>query len=197
MPSAGLGSLPRGYWLFLIAVGLFMAGNSSDAFLLLRSNDIGLSTTFVVLAYVLYNTIYTLGAYPAGALSDRIPRPLLVLGGYAVFAVVYFGFARAEATWTVWVLMAAYGFYIAATDGVTKAFVSDLAPSSLRSSALGTFQGLTGLMALAASVTAGVLWDVVSPAAPFYVGAACAAASALLVAGLLASGTLSPAKAAA
>lgn len=187
---AGLRSLPRAYWLALGAVGLFMAGNSSDAFLLLRAKDIGLGATLVVLGYVLYNTIYTLGAYPAGAFSDRIPRPVLLCAGYAVFALVYFGFARASHGWTVWPLMATYGVYIAATDGVTKALISDLSPGELRSSALGVFQGVTGMTALFASVAAGILWDEIDPSAPFYLGAACAMAAAALLAGLTASGAL-------
>ncbi len=96
-----------------------------------------------------------------------MPRPLLLVGGYLVFAAVYFGFALAHGGGMVWPLMAAYGCYIAATEGVTKAFVADLAPATLRSSALGLFQGVTGLMVLGASIGAGVLWDVVGPQAPF------------------------------
>jgi MFS family permease len=188
--GAPRGSLPRAYWLFLGATALFMAGNSTDAFLILRAKDIGLSTTLVVLAYVVYNVVYAAAAYPAGILSDRIARPMLLIGGYLVFAAVYLGFALASSGGLVWPLMAAYGFYIAATEGVTKAFVADLAPASLRSSALGMFQGLTGLAVLAASIGAGVLWDVVGPQAPFYLGAACAVAAALATAALLASGAL-------
>lgn len=185
-------ALPLRFWLFLGVVMLFMAGNSSDAFLILRAKDVGLSTTLAVLAYVVYNVVYTLGAFPAGVLSDRVPRPLLVLGGYLVFVLVYLGFAKMESGWPVWPLMALYGLYIAATDGIVRAFVADLAPEALRSSALGVFQGVTGLMILAASITAGVLWDRVSPAAPFYLGASCAAAAAVLMAVLLVSIQRSP-----
>lgn len=201
-PSAGatlpgLRSLPRAYWLALFATGLFMAGNSSDAFLLLRAKDIGLGATLVVLGYVLYNTIYTLGAYPAGVLSDHVPRPLLLCAGYAVFAAVYFGFALAGERWVVWPLMATYGLYIAATDGVTKALIADLSPGSLRSSAMGLFQGVTGLTALFASVAAGVLWDQIDPSAPFYLGAVCAVSAAGVLAVLAATGALSLPKSAA
>lgn len=186
------GSLPAAYWLFLAATALFMAGNSTDAFLILRARDLGLSTTLVVLAYVVYNVVYAAAAYPAGILSDRVPRPLLLIGGYLVFAAVYLGFARAGSGALAWPLFATYGFYIAATEGVSKAFVADLAPASLRSSALGLFQGVTGLMVLAASIGAGVLWDVVGPGAPFYFGAACAAGAAIVTATLLATGALRP-----
>lgn len=186
------GALPRSFWLFLGATAIFMAGNSTDAFLILRGKDLGLSTSLVVLAYVLYNIVYAGAAYPAGILSDRIPRPLLLVGGYLTFAAVYFGFALAADEHLVWPLMAAYGFYIAATEGITRAFIADLAPESLRSSALGLFQGITGFMALGASIAAGVLWDVVGPEAPFYLGAACALAAAVVTAALLASGALRP-----
>mgnify|MGYP001195380843 FL=1 len=186
------GGLPRAYWLFLAASAIFMVGNSSDAFLILRSKDIGLSTTLVVLAYVLYNTVYAGAAYPAGMLSDRIPRPVLLVCGYLVFSAVYFGFARIENEHLVWPLMAAYGFYIAATEGVMKAAVVDLAPAQRRSSALGTFQGITGLMVLGASIGAGILWDTVGPQAPFYLGSACALVAAAVTAALLLSGALRP-----
>ncbi len=186
------GGLPRAYWLFLAASAIFMVGNSSDAFLILRSKDIGLSTTLVVLAYVLYNTVYAGAAYPAGMLSDRIPRPVLLVCGYLVFSAVYFGFARIENEHLVWPLMAAYGFYIAATEGVMKAAVVDLAPAQRRSSALGTFQGITGLMVLGASIGAGILWDAVGPQAPFYLGSACALVAAAVTAALLVSGALRP-----
>ena len=186
------GGLPRAYWLFLAASAIFMVGNSSDAFLILRSKDIGLSTTLVVLAYVLYNTVYAGAAYPAGMLSDRIPRPVLLVCGYLVFSAVYFGFARIENEHLVWPLMAAYGFYIAATEGVMKAAVVDLAPAQRRSSALGTFQGITGLTVLGASIGAGILWDTVGPQAPFYLGSACALVAAAVTAALLLSGALRP-----
>jgi MFS family permease len=187
--AISLRDLPRQYWLFLAVAALFMAGNSSDAFLILRSKDIGLSTTLVVLAYVVYNVVYTLGAYPAGILSDVVPRPVLLVGGYLVFAAVYLGFATVSSEWVVWPLFALYGIYIAATDGITKAFVADMAPPSVRSSALGVFQGATGLVTLVASIAAGVLWDVVSPSAPFVLGACCASGAALAFIVLSASGS--------
>ncbi|WP_322795459.1 MFS transporter [Tepidiforma sp.] len=171
--------LPRSFWLLLGATTLFMLGNSSDAFLILRAKDLGLATTAVILAYVLYNLVYAAAAYPAGSLSDRIPRRAVVIGGYLVFAVVYLGFALAEDGAFTWPLFALYGAYIAAAEGVLKAFVADLTPAELRTTALGLFQGVTGGAVLVASLTAGVLWDAIGPAAPFYFGAACALLAAL------------------
>jgi MFS family permease len=180
--------LPLPFFLVLGATTIFMLGNSSDAFLILRSKDIGLSTTLVVLAYVAYNIVYAGLSFPAGVVSDRIPRAWLLAGGYVVFAGVYGGFAFVDSSLAVWPLFATYGAYIALTDGVSKALIADLVPSDVRSTAMGLFQGVGGLMALVASVTAGILWDQVSPGAPFVLGASCAAVAAVATAVLAISG---------
>ena len=186
----GASALPMSFYLLLGVMALFMLGNSSDAFLILRSKDLGLSTTLVVLAYVCYNLVYTGLSFPAGVVSDRIPRAWLMIVGMLVFAGVYLGFARASDDWAVWPLFAIYGAYIALTDGVSKALVADLAPKDIRSSAMGLFQGITGFAALAASITAGILWDQVSERAPFALGAACALAAALALTAMMLSGRL-------
>lgn len=180
--------LPIGFFLLLGATAVFMAGNSSDAFLILRSKDLGLSTTLVVLAYVAYNLVYAALSYPAGIVSDHVPRAWLLAGGYVIFAAVYGGFAFVESSGAVWPLFAIYGAYIALTDGISKALVADLVASDARSTALGLFQGVAGLMALLASVAAGVLWDQVSPRAPFALGAACAIVAAMALVALSLSG---------
>ena len=177
------GKLPTKFYVLLAITMVFMIGNSSDAFLILRSKDLGLTTTLVVLAYVAYNLVYALLSFPAGVISDRLPRAWLVAAGWTVFAGVYAGFALTGSKGAVWPLFVIYGAYIALTEGVLKALVADLAPGELRSSAMGLFQGMTGLAALVASVMAGLLWDQVSQAAPFALGAVCAvtAAAALTV----------------
>lgn len=189
--------LPVAFWVFLGITTVFMIGNSSDAFLILRSKDLGLTTTFVVLAYVAYNVVYAGLSFPAGDLSDRIPRAWLVTAGYLVFGGVYAGFAFANSSGLVWPLFVVYGAYIAFTDGVTKALVSDIVPADIRSSALGLFQGVGGLAALVASVAAGLLWDYVSIRAPFALGASCALAAAVALLVFMGSGHLRPRPAAA
>lgn len=183
-------NLPRQFWLLLAVTAIFMAGNSSDAFLILRSKSLGLSATLVVLAYVVYNVVYAALSYPAGSLSDRVPRGLLLVAGYVVFGGVYAGFALAGSSAFVWPLFAVYGAYIACTDGVSKALVGDLVPREARGTAMGIFQGVAGGATLAASVTAGVLWDEVGHGAPFALGAALALVAALLLTALMASGAL-------
>jgi MFS family permease len=174
--------LRRGYWLVVAASVVFALGNSSNAFLLLRASNLGLSATLVILAYALYNAIYAGLAWPLGSLSDRVPRAWVLGGGIAVYVLVYAGFAAATETWTVWPLFALYGVYVAATDGVAKAWVADHVEGPLAGTAYGIYGGSVGVALLAASLLGGVLWSAVSPEATFWAGAALAAASLPLVA---------------
>ena len=167
--------LPPVFWGAIVVWVLFSLGNSSDAFLVLRAGDLGLGVVVVVLAYAVYNVIYCSLSWPFGALSDRVPRSVLLGGGLAVFALVYFGFAVTSQGWTVWPLFAVYGVYIAATEGVARAWIADTLPDR---AAVGTAYGIffltTAAASLVASVVAGVLWTYVSPRAPFVIGAAAA-----------------------
>jgi MFS family permease len=175
--------LPPAFWGALAVWTLFSLGNSSDAFLILRAHDLGLSTTLVVLAYSGYNVVYSGLSWPLGALSDRIPRTSILGGGLVVFGLVYAGFAVAPGSWAVWPLFAIYGTYIAATDGIARAWVGDYAPARAGGTAYGLFSAANGGALLIASIVAGVLWSHVDPSAPFWLGSATAAASlpALLV----------------
>ncbi len=174
---------PTSYWLFLGVSLVFAFGNSSDAFLLLRARDLGLGLTAVILAYVVYNTSYALLSFPAGSLADRVGPRAVLTGGFFVFGLVYLGFAAAGGSSAVWPLFAAYGVNMALTEGVGRAFVAGFAPADRRGSFLGLYHTAIGLMAVVASVLAGVLWDQVGAAAPFALGAATGiAAAALLIA---------------
>ena len=172
--------LPRAFWIVLGIWVVFSLGNSSDVFIILRAQDLGLGTTLVVLAYAAYNLVYSTLSWPFGALSDRVPRQAVLAGGLAVFALVYLGFAYAPAGWAVWPLLIAYGVYIAATEGVARAWVADHAPSGAGGTAFGIFAAATGGALLVASIVAGLLWDHISPRAPFFFGA-CAALVALVL----------------
>jgi MFS family permease len=163
--------LPHAFWWALGVWVVFCLGNSSDTFVLLRGRNLGLSFTLVVLAYALYNLVYSSLSWPLGALSDRVPRTWVLGGGLAVFALVYLGFAVAPGSWAVWPLLAVYGTYVAATEGVARAWVSDFAPRRALGTAFGIFSAATGAGLLVASVVAGVLWSSVSPTAPFWLGA--------------------------
>jgi MFS family permease len=177
---------------FLVFVGitlLFSIGNSSDAFLILRSRDLGLSATAVVFAYVLYNIAYAGLSLPAGIQSDRIGRRPVLIAGFVIFALVYLGFAVATSSWMVWPLFIVYGGYIAFTEGVGKAYVADLVPDDRRGSAMGLYNASTGVMLLFSSIIGGVLWEVFGPGATFLVGACAAGSAALLLATLARTST--------
>ena len=166
----------------------FSIGNSSDVFLLLRANELGLGTTLAVLSYAAYNMVYSGLSWPLGSLSDRVHRTLVLGAGIAVFALVYLGFAVAPGAWAVWPLFLVYGAYIAATEGVAKAWVADYAPPGLTGTAYGVFAAASGAALLVASIVAGLLWTHVSPSAPFVLGAACAGISLVLLAAFELSG---------
>ena len=177
---AGGGPLPRAFWIALGVWVVFSLGNSSDVFLLLRAKNLGLGATLVVLAYSAYNVVYAGLSWPLGALSDR-GRERILAAGLVVFGLVYLGFAVAPGSWAVWPLFALYGAYIAATDGVARAWVADRVPGRAIGTAYGVFSAATGAALLAASVAAGLLWSHVSPRAPFVLGAAAAGAAFVLL----------------
>jgi len=193
-----LSDFSREFRLFLLISIIFAIGNSSNAFLVLRAKNIfenfggvpsSVSVFFgsmgiiavVVLSYVVYNITYSLASLPAGVLSDKIGRRNVMVGGFLVFSLVYLGFALANQGYLVWILFAVYGFYIAMTDGVSKAFVVDLVPKEKRGTAIGMYYTATGLLALAASVIAGLLWDFVGAYAPFLFGSTVALVAAVLL----------------
>jgi MFS family permease len=117
-----------------------------------------------------------------GSLSDRIGREKVIIMGWLAYALAYFGFALANATYQIWVLFAFYGLYYATTEGVAKALVADLVPASHRGRAYGVYNTMIGLVTLPASLIAGLLWDQISPAAPFFFGATLALVALLLLA---------------
>ncbi len=173
--------LRPGYWWVVVGATVFSLGNSSNAFLLLRADNLGLSATLVILAYALYNLVYAGFAWPLGALSDRIPRGLILAGGIAVYALVYVGLALASDSWAVWPLFALYGLFVAATDGVLKAWVADQVDGPMAGTAYGVYAGCVGGALLVASVLAGILWEEISPSAAFWAGAFFAVLSLPLV----------------
>ncbi len=151
--------LPRPFWrVTLILVGIAVV-NFPDVLLLLRVSDLGYSTTEVVLAYVVYNLVYTLGSYPAGAISDRLPRPLVYGVGLVAFAAAYAGLGLVEKGPWVFVLIAVYGLFPAFTDGVGKAWISTLVDDAHRGRAQGVFQSLSNGAVFVAGLWAGLTWS--------------------------------------
>lgn len=174
--------LSSSFYLFLAIVVLFTLGNSSDAFLILRAKNLGLTMLEIPLVIVLFNLVYALAAVPFGSLSDRIGRIPTMLIGWSAYALVYLGFGLASSTSVVWVLYACYGIYYATNEGVAKAFLADIIGSGHRGRAFGIYGAAVGVATLPASFTAGFLWDKIGPQAPFYFGAGMAVMAAILLA---------------
>jgi MFS family permease len=187
-PRFAARALGKPFLTFLLINGLFALGNSSDAFLVLRAQDRGLSVTAILAMLVVFNLVYTLISTPAGQLSDRIGRRRLIVTGWLIYAAVYLGFALAQTGWHAWVLYVVYGLYYGLAYGTSKALIADLVPEGLRATAFGTHEALQGLMLLPASIIAGVLWQGVGawpglgPWSPFAFGAVMALAAAVWLA---------------
>ena len=161
-------------YIFLAIMFVFTLGNSSDFFVILRAQNLEAPLIQIVLMLVLFNATYAVTALPMGILSDRLGRRRVITFGWFIYALVYLGFALSSSVWHVWLLFACYGVYYGIVEGVARAFVADLVPAEKRGTAYGLYQGVVGLTLLPASVIAGWLWDAVSPATPFYLGAALA-----------------------
>jgi MFS family permease len=156
---------------FLIVMLLFTLGNSSDAFLILRAQEIGIAPVLIPIVYALFNLVSSLTAIPAGKLSDRLGRRRAITLGWVVYALTYLGFAIAPWPWLIWGLYAFYGLFYSLTEGAAKALVAELVPEANRGAAYGLYNASIGVMALPASLLAGLLWTHVSSAAPFAFGA--------------------------
>lgn len=177
--------LPRRFYVFLGIVLLFSLGNSSDAFLILRAQNLGVVLLAIPLVYTLFNFVYAAASVPLGSLSDRIGREKVIVMGWVAYALAYFGFAFADRSYQIWLLFAFYGLYYATTEGVAKAFVADMVPADHRGRAYGVYNTAVGLVALPASFVAGALWDKVSPASPFLFGGVLSLVACLLLVGFL------------
>ena len=200
--SFKLSEFSHDFKIFLLINIVFAIGNSSNVFLILRTKNIFESfggvpsvissifgsmgiTAIVVLTYVAYNITYSLASMPAGILSDRIGRRNVMVGGFLIFSLVYLGFALVNRGYIVWILFAVYGFYMAMTDGVSKAYAVDLVPAEKRGTAIGLYYTAIGLMALMSSIIAGLLWDHVGVSAPFLFGGMMAIIAAVMMVVLL------------
>lgn len=157
--------------LYLVIMALFTLGNSSDFFLILDAQHVKTPLVQVVMMLVLFNITYALVSMPMGVLSDKIGRKRVISIGWFIYGLVYLGFALSTSIWQIWILFAVYGIFYGICEGVARAFVADMVPTQRRGTAYGLYNGVVGLMALPASLIAGVLWDKIAPAAAFYFGA--------------------------
>jgi len=188
LPRISFRDLGKPFLTFMIIVGIFDLGNSSDAFLILRAQERGLSVLGILGMLITFNIVYTLVSTPAGDLSDRIGRRQVIIGGWIMYALIYLGLAFATQGWHVWILYALYGVYYGLAYGTTKAMVADIVPETLRGTAYGTYNAVLGLLDFPASLIAGILWQGIGawqgfgPSAPFLFGGSLALLAAILMA---------------
>jgi MFS family permease len=168
---------------YLLVLALFTLGNSSNMFLLLRAREMGLAEAQVPVLWALVSLVAMVFSTPLAALSDRVGRFRLILGGWAVYGAFYLllGQIDASAATLLWPLFAFYGVFLAATEGAEKALVADLAPGPFLGTAYGWFNLIAGIMLLPASFLFGWLWQTFSAEAAFSFSAACAALAAVLL----------------
>ncbi len=167
-------AMDRRFWMFIAVLTVFMLGNSSDAFLMLRAQTVGFSIIEIFLAVAAFSLVIAVTSTLGGTLSDTFGRRALIVAGWLIYALIYFGFAFASERWHIWTLYAGYGLYYGAFLGASSALVADLVPEHLRGTAYGIFNAALGVTALPASVIAGLLWDWYGPSAPFLFGGALA-----------------------
>ena len=149
---------PANYKKLVAGLLLFALINSSDIFLLLKMKESGQSDTVIIGIYIFYNLVYAICAYPLGILADKIGLKSILITGLCIFSIVYTGFALNENMYVFFLLFALYGIYAAATEGISKAWISNLVPKNETASALGTFSGFQSICALIASSLCGLLW---------------------------------------
>jgi MFS family permease len=171
-------ALPRSFWAMLGVIALFALGNSTDAFLLLRAQQLGVPVALLPVLWAVLHVVKSGASTYGGVLSDRFGRRRMIVLGWAWFALVYAGFAVADTTWHAWALFVCYGLFFAMTEGAEKALVADLAPAEARGTAFGWYNGAVGVAALPASLLCGWLWTRSGPQMAFGVGAALALTAA-------------------
>ena len=186
-PKFSLAGTTSEYRRLLFVTAVFGFANSANAFLILRSEQLGLDRKWTFLAYAFYNAVAALASMPAGAASDRFGRRNVLIIGFVIYAVSYAGFGAASEGWMVWPLFAVYGLFPALTDGVGKAMAVDAAGTAGRGTVIGIYSMVVGLTQIAASYIGGLLWDKVDSRATFYFGAALSAVAAALLVLLLRS----------
>ena len=188
------GGLTKRFWAYIVVVLVFTLGNSTDAFLLLRANQLGVPVAMAPILWALLNLVKSATGTYGGQLSDTLGRKPLIVGGWLLYAAVYFAFGWAGAAWQAWALFAVYGIFYGMTEGTEKALVADIVPRARRGSAFGWYNLAIGLGALPASLIFGAIWDRAGAPSAFVFGATLALLAAVLMAFVAPSRTLSEAK---
>jgi hypothetical protein len=173
--------MPAGFRKYLLIILVFTLGNSTDAFLLLRAQQLGVPVAYLPAIWVVLHIVKMGFSVPGGILSDRLGRKKVIVTGWLVYALAYAGFGAASLHWHAWALFAVYGIYFGLTEGVEKALVADFAPLHLRGSSFGLYHLIVGLGAFPASLLFGLVWQRFGSTAAFGMGAGLALAASVML----------------
>ncbi len=182
VPNINVRQYNKNLKIFFLAQFIFTLGNSSNQFLLLRSVDMGITLPNVIIMYFTFNLSSTIFSTPFGILSDKIGRKNILIAGYLLYAIVYtcFGFIPSSSNYLLWIFWPMYGFYYAMTEGVEKAFVTDIAPAESKATALGFFHTIVGIGLLPASIIGGFIFSI-NPGLTFLAGGGLAGSAVLIL----------------
>ncbi|KPJ73987.1 hypothetical protein AMJ52_02275 [candidate division TA06 bacterium DG_78] len=159
------------FLIFLISTIVFTLGNSSNAFLILKAREAGLSVALIPVIWIVYNIFCTLSSPLFGSLSDKVGRKPIIIVSFLYYSAVYFLFGFARSVWIVWILFAAYGIYYGLSEGVFRAYIADLVVPENRATAYGLFNTGIGLALFPASLIMGTMWDRFGSMWAFFVSA--------------------------
>ncbi len=178
LTATQLKRLPLRYWMVVLLGAVFTLARFSEAFLILRAGDLGLTVSLIPAIMIMMNVTYSLLAYPAGVLADRLSARRLLVSGLWVLVVADISLAAAASPGMAFVGAALWGVHMALTQGLLSKLVADAAPYGLRGTAFGVFNLVSGLALLLASVIAGSIWSTLGASATFLAGASFAALAA-------------------
>lgn len=170
-PKISFRGMPRSFLVLLMITGIFTIGNSSDAFLILRAQNVGITASKIPLLWLFFNLIYALVSMPAGHISDKIGRKKVIILGFGIYSLSYLGFAFASRDWQIWLLFAIYGAYYGTTEGVIRAYIADTVPDNIRATSFGVYNFFTGVLLFPANLLTGFIWKFAGPTAAFGFGA--------------------------
>lgn len=179
-PKLTIGHFDWRFRFFVLIAAIFAVGNSSNVFLILRAEQKGVPALMIPVVYLLFNLVYSISSIPAGIAADRFGKKRVILTGFVLFAILYYGFAVAADAATIWILFGLYGLFMGLTEGIQKAFLATIIPQEFKATAFGVYNTIVGIAMFPASLIGGWLWDHVSPSATFYFGAITASLSAIL-----------------
>ncbi len=179
-PSLSLAGFDGNFKRFLVVIALFTLSNSTDAFLLLRASDAGISPVMLPLLWMTLHVSKVISSLIGGDLSDKLGRKAVISAGWLIYAVVYAGFAFVDSAWQAWVLFIIYGIYFGLTEGVEKAFVADMVSENQRGTAYGLYNLAFGITVFPASLLFGLAWNQFGPATAF-LASACVSVAAILL----------------